>query len=109
RQAATERARLRGLVLIASQATAAARSWRTRWLIGAAMQLLALRRRAPGHHFGLGSEPESAELMRQWCRWSLSGRFLGADGFDYMEALGQVRIPVLAIAAGADRFIAPQA
>jgi oxygen-independent coproporphyrinogen-3 oxidase len=50
---------------------------------------------------------ESGQLMRQWCQWNLQRRFVGHDGMDYLQALSQVRIPVLALAGAGDRLIAP--
>lgn len=98
---------LHGIVLLATQATHAARSYRKRSIIGLIDLFLSMRNTAPGHHLGLGPEPESARLMWQWCRWNLSRRFYGVDGFDYLEALGKVDLPVLALAGGGDLFIAP--
>lgn len=100
---------LHGIVLLASQTTHAARSYRKQVVIGAVNLILSMRKTAPGHHFGIGPEPESAPLMRQWCKWNLSRRFNGIDGFDYLKALDQVKLPVLALAGGGDLFIAPAA
>ena len=96
-----------GLVMLAAQATHAATSWRNRLAIRAIDMILAKRSTAPGHRLGIGPEPESALLMRQWCGWNLSRRFVGRDGFDYLPPLIEIELPVLAFAGGGDRFIAP--
>ncbi len=49
---------------------------------------------------GCLSEPTA--LLAQWSTWNLAGRWLGADGFDYLPALAQIHIPLLCIAGGAD-------
>lgn len=53
-----------------------------------------------------GCEREPSLLLAQWARWKLLGRWLGEDGFDYMAALGGLKMPLLAVAGAADT-IAP--
>ncbi|SDI05836.1 alpha/beta fold hydrolase [Pseudomonas panipatensis] len=101
--------RLRGLVLLGSQATAAGGTLRHRLLIHAYDLLLRGRRVAPQRRRSIGPEAESARLMRQWCQWNLRGRFDGLDGFDYLASLAEARLPVLGLAGSGDRFIAPAA
>ena len=45
--------------------------------------------------------------MDQWLEWSLSGRWFGAENFDYTQKLSAVHLPSLSIAASADQSIAP--
>ncbi|MGC9197081.1 MAG: alpha/beta fold hydrolase [Syntrophobacteraceae bacterium] len=99
--------RLRGLVMLGSQAYLAGERLRNRLIIRFLDLFMAVTRSAPGHYFGMGPEPENPVLMRQWCRWNLEGKFVGQDGFDYLAALTQVQIPVLALSGAADTFIAP--
>ncbi|MDF3936745.1 alpha/beta fold hydrolase [Pseudomonas citronellolis] len=101
--------RLRGLVLLGSQATAAGDTLRHRWMVRAYDWLLRGRRVAPQRRRSIGPEAESARLMRQWCQWNLRERFSGEDGFDYLAGLAAAKLPVLALAGSGDRFIAPAA
>lgn len=98
---------IRGLAMLASQATHAAAGLRHRLAIHGVDWVLRGRRTAPGHYLRIGPEPESAPLMRQWCRWNLAASFVGMDGFNYMRPLAQLTTPVLALAGTGDRFIAP--
>lgn len=96
-----------GLVLMAAQATRAAQTLKHRTLISLIDLFLKVTRSAPGHLLKIGPEPESFALMRQWCKWNLSQRFSGLDGFDYLQQLQEVNVPVLALAGTGDLFIAP--
>lgn len=98
---------IKGLIMLASQATGAAISMRNRALISAIDWLLRWRTSAPGHWLHIGPEPESASLIRQWCRWNLTRSFSSQDGFDYEKAISQAHLPVLAFAGAGDRFVAP--
>jgi len=98
---------VKGLALMAAQATSAADDVRHRIAIAAIDCFLRFRRTAPGHHLGIGPEPESAPLMRQWCRWNLRKSFTSNIGFDYLNGLAKVDKPVLALSGAGDRFIAP--
>ncbi|MFT0172691.1 alpha/beta fold hydrolase [Paraburkholderia mimosarum] len=104
---AEARQRLRGLVLMAAQATHAAPGFRQRILLQLINGYLSGRKTAPGHRIGIGPEAESARLMQQWCTWNLLREFRGRDGFGFIEALGHVDLPVLALAGAGDWFIAP--
>lgn len=99
---------IKGVVLLASQATGAATSSRRRRSAILAIDcFLRWRRTAPGHWFGIGPETESAPLVRQWCHWNLKGSFCGVDGFNYEVGVYGLDLPVLALAGAGDRFIAP--
>ncbi|CAN7426696.1 lysophospholipase [Trinickia sp. LjRoot230] len=99
---------LSGVVLLASQATAAAVSWRNRLRVRAMACWIACGGRLPGPLLGVGPESEAGGVMRQWCQWNLRGAFVGIDTFDYMRALRSVEVPVLALAGVGDTFIAPE-
>jgi len=99
--------RLRGLLMLGSQATLAGAGLHNRLVIRGIDFLMSAIRSAPGHYLGLGPEPENPQLMRQWCRWNIEGKFSGDDGFDYAAALRRVQIPVLALSGAGDAFIAP--
>ncbi|MBB4865068.1 oxygen-independent coproporphyrinogen-3 oxidase [Pseudomonas nitritireducens] len=101
--------KLRSLVLIGSQATAAGASLR-HWLALQAFDwMLRWRRIAPSRAKSVGPEAESARLMRQWCQWNFRRRFDSLDGFDYLAGLSAVALPVLGVAGSGDTFIAPVA
>lgn len=102
-----ERAKVKGIVTLASQATEAGSTWagRAKVALGAlGNNLLGF---APGPPLRLGPENEFKGVMNQWFRWNWNGRWTGNDGFDYLEALGQVEVPALCFAGGGDHFIAP--
>lgn len=96
------------VVTLASQATHAGVLKRNRWAIRLASLITRLLGFAPGRWLGIGPEHEFGRVMSQWYRWSLEGRWLGADGFDYEAALPKLDQPLLCLAAEADTFIAPQ-
>lgn len=98
---------IHGMVLMASQATHAARGMKNRTLLQIINTLLKTRKTAPGHYIRIGPEPESAKLMQQWCQWNISQKFHGQDGFNYINELRQTNLPILALAGIGDKFIAP--
>ncbi|MCP1651890.1 alpha/beta fold hydrolase [Pseudomonas nitroreducens] len=101
--------RLRSMVLIGSQATAAGASLSHRLAVLGYDWLLRWRRVAPSRAKSVGPEAESALLMRQWSQWNLRRRFDSLAGFDYLAGLANVDLPVLGVAGSGDTFIAPVA
>ncbi|MFV3331848.1 alpha/beta fold hydrolase [Pseudomonas sp. NY15437] len=101
--------RLRSLVLIGSQATAAGASLRHWLMLQGFDWMLRWRRIAPSRAKSVGPEAESARLMRQWCQWNFRRRFDSLEGFDYLQGLASVELPVLGVAGSGDTFIAPLA
>lgn len=95
------------VVTLASQATDAANSVRNRFAIVLSRAITALLGVAPGKYLNLGPENEFASVMSQWYGWSLSKKWQGSDGFDYIESLPDIRVPCLMLAGHDDRFIAP--
>ncbi len=95
------------IVTLASQATDAAVRPLNRSLIRLAQVTTRVLGYAPGHRLRLGPEAEFGAVMQQWYDWSLSGRWLGRDGFDYEASLPRVSVPTMMMAGSADRFIAP--
>lgn len=65
--------------------------------------------RFPARALRIGPEDEHAGVFGQWMRWNLQRRWLGADGTDYFANLSRVTAPVLALAGGGDRLVAPAA
>ncbi|WP_164660837.1 alpha/beta hydrolase [Tropicibacter sp. Alg240-R139] len=100
---------VRGLVTMAAQAHQAAERPEHRQRISEMARYLETINVIPPRQLGIGSEPESALLMHQWCRWNLERTFLGSDGFDYLPALKALHFPLLCLIAGGDHFIAPRA
>ena len=60
-----------------------------------------------GRVLRLGPEDELPGVMSQWMSWNLEGEWLGEDRIDYAEALGAVRVPVLAVSGAGDTTFAP--
>lgn len=96
-----------GLVLLASQATNAASGWRNRIAVQTMSSWIACTGKLPSWLRRVGPESEEPHLMLQWSRWNLARKFSGRDGFDYMQALGAVDVPVLALSGSGDTMIAP--
>lgn len=65
--------------------------------------------RFPARWLGMGPEDELSGVMVQWMTWNLDGAWRGADGTDYVERLGAVDVPLLALAGAGDRLQSPPA
>lgn len=63
--------------------------------------------RFPARALRMGSEDEAALILAEWMSWNVRGQWRGADDFDYLEALGRLHTPVLAVAGESDRLFAP--
>lgn len=63
--------------------------------------------RFPARAFRLGPEDELAGVMVQWMDWNLAGRWVGDDGTDYDRAIAALDVPLLVVAAVADRWAPP--
>ncbi len=87
------------LGLSAPQRPLAALGWAIARIVG----------RFPARALRIGPEDEHAGIFGQWMSWNLEGRWLGTDGTDYFDGLSRVRVPVLALAGGGDRLVAPAA
>nr|WP_315244373.1 alpha/beta fold hydrolase [uncultured Albidiferax sp.] len=99
--------KIAGLAMLATQATEAARHWRARTALRLFDGYLRCTSTAHGRRLRMGPENEDAAMVRQWCRWNLQQTFHGQDSFDYLRALSQLTLPVLALAGKGDRRIAP--
>ena len=98
---------IRSIVTLASQATHAATLRKNRIIIQLSSVMTRIMGFAPGKLFKLGPENEFGLVMAQWYRWSLTGQWLGDDGFNYMEALPAITAPALMLSGSDDKFIAP--
>lgn len=74
---------------------------RAGWLIARAMG------RFPARLLGIGPEDEHVGVFGQWMQWNLRGEWHGDDGTDYFASLARVTAPILALAGGGDRLVAP--
>jgi pimeloyl-ACP methyl ester carboxylesterase len=63
--------------------------------------------RLPGEPFGLGPEHEPAPLVQEWMGWNLRGIWRTPEGGDYLSALRDVDVPLLAVSGAGDRLLAP--
>jgi oxygen-independent coproporphyrinogen-3 oxidase len=97
-----------GIVALASQTTHAGPALTGRLKLRLGQVVTGVLGKAPGPLFQLGPEDEPRPLISQWFRWNLSGKWLGQDGFDYLQKLGAVRVSALCLAGGNDTFIAPR-
>ncbi|MFK7857110.1 MAG: alpha/beta fold hydrolase [Granulosicoccus sp.] len=95
------------IVTLASQATHAAVVKKHRYAIKVSKLITQALGFAPGRWFKIGPENEFANVMLQWYRWSLQGKWLGEDSFDYENGMRSLTCPLLALAGGGDHFIAP--
>jgi pimeloyl-ACP methyl ester carboxylesterase len=64
---------------------------------------------APGRAWRLGPENEAKSVLDVCLRWSRTRRWVGADGFDYLAALADLRVPTWSLAGAGDHAIAPAA
>lgn len=101
------REQVRGLVTLASQTTEAPATLRGR--LNATRIMLVNNLAGPARHrlLAFGPEDEFPAIVNQWFRWNWSGRWLGNDGFDYLDAVKSITIPTLWFAGTGDRYIAP--
>lgn len=99
------RGRVTGLVTLATPVPWLQR-WRKlgAWTIRTVSRLLG---RFPAKLLGLGPEDELPGVMAQWMTWNLRGEWVGDDGTDYVEALAEVRTPILSVSGAGDTVFAP--
>jgi oxygen-independent coproporphyrinogen-3 oxidase len=100
---------VRGVVLLASQATEACATWSGRLFVGFGRLTDLTLGYTPGRALGLGPEDEPGGVLTEWYRWNRTRLWTGHDGFDYLAALANLSVPALCIAGAGDRFIAPPA
>lgn len=63
--------------------------------------------RFPARALRFGPEDEPALVLSEWMNWNLEGRWVGADGYDYLAALERGYTPLLSVAGSGDRIFAP--
>ncbi|MDT0295029.1 alpha/beta hydrolase [Mesonia ostreae] len=57
---------------------------------------------------GSTENSETYYTLKQWFSWNLNRNFLGEDGFNYLEKMPSITIPILSNCAKGDNFIAPK-
>jgi predicted alpha/beta hydrolase len=100
---------IEGLCLIAPPSAHSAAQLRNRVLIQTFDAFVRVARCAPHWVARLGPESASPKALREWFSWNLTGDFHGPDGFDYASRLADVSVPIMALLAEGDGFIAPPA
>lgn len=79
---------------------------KTRILVG--KYFAALLGKVPAKSAGSTENSETYYTLKQWFDWNLNHDFKGEDGFDYLEKMPSIDIPILSICAKGDNFIAPK-
>lgn len=97
---------IKSLSLIGAQVTDAAPNLKEKLRVAALGSITRLLGKTPQKLVPIGPEGEPTLLLVQWCKWNLSGRWQGSDGFDYLKALQHIQVPSLVIAGGHDQ-VAP--
>lgn len=64
--------------------------------------------KVPAKNAGSNQHNESYYIMKQWFNWNLNKNFINENGFDYLQKMNTIKIPILSICAKGDRFIAPK-
>jgi oxygen-independent coproporphyrinogen-3 oxidase len=95
-----------GLVTIGAQATDAALGLKHKVRALMLWWVTNLFGQTPRALVSVGTEGEPTRLLAQWSKWNLRGKWMGEDGFDYMNGLAKIKIPAL-IFAGSNDDIAP--
>jgi oxygen-independent coproporphyrinogen-3 oxidase len=102
-----ERETVRGLVMLASQATEACATLSGQLMVAFGWVAESLLGYTPGRALRLGPENEPKGILRQWMQWNRNARWTGTDGFDYLDAMTAIDVPTLCFAGTGDRYIAP--
>lgn len=95
-----------GLVTIGTQATDAALGLKNKVRALILWWVTNLFGQTPKVLVSVGTEGEPTRLLAQWSKWNLRQKWMGEDGFDYMNGLAKINIPAL-ILAGRNDEIAP--
>jgi pimeloyl-ACP methyl ester carboxylesterase len=103
------RTRVAGFVMLGCHATGMYSTLRSRLAADAVRLGMAVLGYAPGPAWRLGPETEPKRVMDVCIGWSRTRRWVGADGFDYLAALADLRIPIWCLAGAGDHAIAPAA
>jgi pimeloyl-ACP methyl ester carboxylesterase len=97
------RARVPGFVMLGCHATGMYSTVRSRLAADAVRLGMAVLGHAPGPAWRLGPENEPKSCIG----WSRTRRWVGADRFNYLAALADLRVPIWCLAGAGDHAIAP--
>ncbi|MGB0839498.1 MAG: hypothetical protein ACPGXL_05130, partial [Chitinophagales bacterium] len=89
------------------QATGSAQTWKNYVQVLMTKIVTAVLGYSPGKKAGRPHN-ESYFFMKQWFGWTLSKKFVGANGFDYTAKMPLIRNPILSLAGAGDKLIAPK-
>jgi len=98
--------KIAGLVTVGAQATDAALGLKYKARALVLWWVTNLFGRTPRVLVLVGTEGEPTRLLAQWSKWNLRQKWMGEDGFDYMNGLAKINIPALSL-AGSNDNIAP--
>ena len=93
---------------LGSQTIGAGRTWTGKLITRVLPMIHTLLGKVPGPLSGLGPEDEASGFLTQWAQWNRTGRWVGADGFDYEKAMGKILIPAFFIAGAKDKIAPPE-
>jgi predicted alpha/beta hydrolase len=100
--------KINSITLFGVQAFGAGTEFNNRMKILASKYLTALLGVVPAKTAGSTEHSESYYTMKQWFNWNLKQNFIGENGFDYLNEMKKIKIPILSICASGDNFIAPK-
>ena len=100
--------KINSITLFGVQAFGAGTEFNNRMKILASKYLTALLGVVPAKTAGSTEHSESYYMMKQWFNWNLKQNFTGENGFDYLNQMKEIKIPILSICASGDNFIAPK-
>jgi predicted alpha/beta hydrolase len=102
------KSKINSITLFGVQAFGAGMNFSNRIKILAGKYLTALLGKVPSKSAGSTENSETYYTMKQWFDWNLNHNFVGGNGFDYLEKMNTIRIPILSICAKGNNFIAPK-
>lgn len=90
------------------QAFGASNTFSNRLKILVSKYASALLGKIPSRNAGSNQHSETYYTMKQWFNWNLNKNFVGDDGFDYLQKMSSIKVPILSFCAERDTFIAPK-
>ena len=101
------RSKINSITLLGVQAFGAAKDLKSTLKVKTGKYIAALMGKVPSKAAGSTETHESYHTMKPWFDWNLNKDFIGANGFNYLDKMKEIRVPILSICAKGDRFIAP--
>ncbi|CAM1366392.1 Alpha/beta hydrolase (fragment) [Tenacibaculum xiamenense] len=100
--------KIKSITLFGTQAFGAGTRFSNKIKIFFGKYITMLLGKVPANKVGSTEHDESYYTMKQWFDWNLKGNFIGNNGFNYMEKMPMINVPILSICAKGDTFIAPK-